>query len=221
MRKAFLPLIVVAAAMFAFAPVAINNVALESTMLLVQKIFYFHFATWMAMTAAIAVCGVASLLYLFKGSKAADWYGVASAELVVIFGLFGLFSGSLWGRKAWGVWWQWDARVTMATMIELVFLGYLMVRKYGGPGSEKLAAAMGIFGAATSPFVYKSVDWWRTIHPPTLVMKTLGDKFPGAWRVVWFCTGAFLVLTFLLLAARVRLEAMRSQLDDMYLAAED
>ena len=48
----------VAAAMFAYAPVAINNVAYQSTMLLVQKIFYFHFATWMAMTAAIAICGV-------------------------------------------------------------------------------------------------------------------------------------------------------------------
>jgi heme exporter protein C len=190
-------------------------------MLLVQKIFYFHFATWMALTAAIAVCGVASLISLFKRSAVADWYGVASAELVVIFGLFGLFSGSLWGRKAWGVWWQWDPRVTMATMLVLIFLGYLMVRKYGGPGSEKLAAAMGIFGAATAPFVYKATDWWRNIHPPTTVMRTLGDKFPAAWDLVLYCTGAFLLLVVLLLAARVRLEAMRAELDRMYLALED
>ena len=221
MKKLFVPLALVAAVMFAAAPVTIAEVDYESTMLLVQKIFYFHFATWMAMTLAITVCGVASLVYLFKGSKAADWYAVSSAELTVVFGLFGLWSGVLWGRKAWGVWWQWDARVTMATMIVLVFLGYLMVRKYGGPGSEKLAAAMGVFGAATSPFVYKATDWWRTIHPPTLVMRTLGEKFPGAWRVVWFCTAAFLLLTVLLLAARVRLEAMRSELDRMYLEAED
>jgi len=221
MKKIFLPLALVTAAMFAYAPFAINNVPLESTMLLVQKIFYFHFATWMALTAVIAVCGVSSLIYLFKGSRAADWYAVASAELVVVFGVFGLFSGSLWGRKAWGVWWQWDARVTMATMLVLVFLGYLMVRKYGGPGSEKLAAAMGIFGAATAPFVYKSVDWWRTIHPQTSVVRTLGDKFPAAWNLVLYCSAAFLLLAYLLLAARVRLEAMRSELDRMYLAAED
>ncbi len=221
MKKLFVPLAIVTAGMFVAAPVAIGMADYESTMLLVQKIFYFHFATWMAMTLAIAVCGVASLVYLFSGSKVADWYAVASSELVVIFGLFGLFSGSLWGRKAWGVWWQWDARVTMATMLVLVFLGYLLVRKYGGPGSEKLAAAMGIFGAATAPFVYKSVDWWRTIHPQTTVMKTLGDKWPGAWMLVWFCTLAFLCLTVLLLAARVRLEQMRSQLDDLYLATED
>ncbi len=221
MKKAFVLLVVVTALMFVAAPIMIAMADLESTMLLVQKIFYFHFATWMAMTTAIVVCGLASVVYLFKGSRVADWYAVASAELVVIFGIFGLFSGSLWGRKAWGVWWQWDARVTMATMIVLVFLGYLMVRKYGGPGSEKLAAAMGIFGAATSPFVYKSVDWWRTIHPQTTVMKTLGEKWPGAWLLVWFCTIAFLLLTVLMLTARVRLEQMRSELDRMYLAAED
>jgi len=221
MKKLFVPLAVIVAAMFVAAPVAIARADYESTMLLVQKIFYFHFATWMALTVAIGVCGVASLIYLFKGSKAADWYAAASAELCVIFGVFGLFSGSLWGRKAWGVWWQWDARVTMATMLVLVFLGYLMVRKYGGPGSEKLSAAMGIFGAATAPFVYKSVDWWRTIHPQTTVMKTLGDKWPGAWMLVWFCSLAFVLLTVLLLVTRVHLEAMRSRLDEMYLAAED
>jgi heme exporter protein C len=221
MKKAFAPLVILAAVMLAYAPVAIARVQLESTMLLVQKIFYFHFATWMALTAAIGVCGVASLIYLFKGSAVADWYAVASAELVVIFGLFGLFSGSLWGRKAWGVWWQWDPRVTMATMLVLVFLGYLMVRKYGGPGSEKLAAAMGIFGAATAPFVYKSTDWWRNIHPPTSVVRTLGDKFPAAWDLVLYCSAAFLLLFVLLLVARVRLEALRFELDRLYLAAEE
>src|SRR5262245_55015914 len=121
MKKLFVPLAIITGAMFAAAPILIGMADYESTMLLVQKIFYFHMATWMAMTAMIVVCGAASLLFLFKGSKAADWYAVASAELVVVFCLFGLFSGSLWGRKAWGVWWQWDARVTMATMLCLVF----------------------------------------------------------------------------------------------------
>ena len=52
-------------------------------------------------------------------------------------------------------------------------------------------------------------------------MKTLGDKWPGAWYLVLFCSVAFVLLTVLLLLVRVRLEAMRSRLDEMYLAAED
>ena len=126
MRKWFLALAVVDAAMFAYAPFAINAAPYESTMLLVQKIFYFHFATWMAVTAGLTVCGLASAWYLFKGSPIADRIGVASAELVVIFTLFGLVSGSLWARKAWGIWWDWEPRLTMAFMLELIFLGYIV-----------------------------------------------------------------------------------------------
>jgi len=218
MRKLFAPIVVLTALMFAYSPVAIANAPYESTMLLVQKIFYYHFPTWIALTFAVTICTIASAVYLFKGIPAADRLGFAAAEVTVVFGLFGLVSGSLWGRKAWGVWWQWDARLTMAFLLELIFFGYLLVRKYGGPGSDKLAAAMGIFGGATAPFVYKSVDWWRTIHPKTSVVQTL---VPEMWYVILFCTATFLLLCGLLLAARVRLETLRAELDERYLALED
>jgi heme exporter protein C len=221
MQKLFIPAAVLTAALFAYSPLAIANAPYESTMLLVQKIFYYHFATWMALTVTVTACFVASGIYLFKGHPWADRLGLASAELTVIFGMFGLVSGSLWGRKAWGVWWQWDARLTMAFLLELIFIGYLLVRKYGGPGSEKLAAAMGIFGGATAPFVYKSVDWWRTIHPKTSVMTSLGETSPEMWYVVWLCVFIFLLMAGLLLTLRMRLEALRGELDELYLAAED
>jgi heme exporter protein C len=218
MRKLFAPIVVLTAVMFAYSPVAIANAPYESTMLLVQKIFYYHFPTWIALTFAVTVCTIASAVYLFRGTPAADRLAFAAAEVTVVFGLFGLVSGSLWGRKAWGVWWQWDARLTMAFLLELIFFGYLLVRKYGGPGSDKLAAAMGIFGGATAPFVYKSVDWWRTIHPKTSVVQTL---VPEMWYVILFCTTTFLLLCVLLLAARMRLETLRAELDERYLALED
>jgi heme exporter protein C len=218
MRKLFAPVLVLTAAMFAYSPIAIANAPYESTMLLVQKIFYYHFPTWIALTAAVTVCTVSSAVFLFRGTAAADRLAYAAAEVTVVFGAFGLVSGSLWGRKAWGVWWQWDARLTMAFLLELIFFGYIIVRKYGGPGSEKLAAAMGIFGGATAPFVYKSVDWWRTIHPKTSVVQTL---VPEMWYVILFCTVTFLLLCGLLLAARVRLETLRAELDERYLALED
>ena len=218
MKKLFLPLALVTAAMFAYAPIAIGKVPLESTMLLVQKIFYFHFATWMALTAVIAVCGVASLIYLFQGSKVADAYAVASAELVVVFGLFGLFSGSLWGRKAWGVWWQWDAKLTIALLLEMTFISGILVRKYGGPGSDKLAAAVGIFGLAVTPFVYEAVNIWRTIHPLTSVVPTLG---PAMAIPFWYCVTAYFLLLSVLLMLRVNLGKRQAALDELYLAYED
>src|SRR5215475_14300404 len=132
MRKAFLPLLAIATIMFAAAPIVIAATPYDSTLLLVQKIFYFHVSSWVALTCSITVCGVGSALYLFRNSAAGDKFGVAGAELTTLFGACGLVSGSLWARKSWGVWWQWDARLTMALMLELIFFGYLLVRKYGG-----------------------------------------------------------------------------------------
>lgn len=223
MKKVFLPLALVTAAMFAYAPFMINAAPYQSTMLLIQKIFYFHVGSWIALSWGLTVCAVGSLLYLFKGNLAGDRYAVAGAELTALFGAFGLLSGMLWARKAWGIWWEWDARLTMALMLELIFLGYMLVRKFGGPGAEKLAAGMGIFGAATAPFIYKSVDWWRTIHPKTSVIRSLDspDSSPAMAHVLYFCMIAFSLLFFVLLALRVRLEEQKAMLDKLYLEEED
>jgi heme exporter protein C len=218
MRRLFTPILLITTLMFALAPVVIANALFESTMGLVQKIFYFHVPSWFAMFTAVFVCGIASAVYLFKGRQAADRIAVSAAEIAVLFGALGLVTGPLWGRKAWGVWWQWEARLTMAFLLELIFMAYLLVRKYGGPGSEKLAAAMALFGMANVPFVYVSVNIWRTLHPMTTVVPTLGPGMRGAF---WFCVAAFMLLFAVLLTLRVRLQEQRAILDELYLAEED
>jgi len=221
MKKMFAPLLVIVAAMFAAAPIMIAQAPFESTMGLIQKIFYYHVPSWMAMYSAIVVCGVASAIYLFKGRADVDCYAVSAAELAVLFGLMGLVTGPLWGRKAWGVWWQWDARLTSALLLELIFVAYLMVRKFGGPGSEKLAAATALFGTATAPFVYKSVDIWRTVHPKTSVVPLLASSMPGAGRPFALSSIAFILLFVVLLTLRVKLARQQNTLDNLYLAQED
>ena len=215
MRKIFTPLAILAGAMFAYAPLMIANAPPESTMGLVQKIFYFHVPSWFAMFTAVFVCGIGSAMFLFRGDRAADRVAVAAAEIAVVFGLIGLVTGPLWGRKAWGVWWQWDAHLTMALLVELILIGYLIVRRYGGPGSDKLAAAMAIFGMANVPFVYVSANLWRTVHPTTNVVPTLVAGMRGPF---WFCVAAFMLLFALLMTARVHLERQRAELDRLFLS---
>jgi heme exporter protein C len=218
MTRFFTPLTILIAAMFVVAPVLVVGAPYESSMGLVQKIFYFHFPSWMAMVAATAVCGVASARVLFMGRKDADATALAAAELVVVFGLIGLITGPLWGRKAWGVWWSWDARGTSALVLWLVFVSYLLLRRFGGPGSDRLSAAVGLFGMFNAPFVYWSVNLWRTLHPKTSVVPSL----PVAMGVpLWFSTVAFLGLFMLLLAMRTRLERRRAELDSLHLALDD
>lgn len=218
MTKLFGPLVVLLAAMFAYAPLLIVGAPYESTMGLVQKIFYFHFPSWMAMFLAVFVSGAASVVFLATRRKGADAIAVAAAELVVAFGLIGLLTGPLWGIKAWGVWWSWDARGTSALVLWLIFTSYLLLRRFGGPGSERLAAAVSLFGMFNVPFVYWSVNLWRTLHPKTTVVSSLPVSMGAP---LWFCVAAFLGLAAALMAIRVRLEHRRAELDALYLALED
>ena len=222
MRKVFAPLAGMTAIVLAYAIWLIANAPYESSMLLIQKIFYFHVASWAAMYCAIGVCCVASVWSLFKTSAAADRWGVAAAELVVLFGLNGLISGPLWARKAWGFWWTWEPRLTISFLMWLIFVSYLLVRRFGGPGAEKLAAAVGIFGTAVSPFVYVSVDIWRTIHPKTSVVPDMVMNWSKGFAAPLMVSAlAFVLLFVLLMMLRVGLAERQAALDALYLAHED
>jgi heme exporter protein C len=95
---------------------------------------------------------------------------------------------------------------------------YLILRRYGGPGSDKLAAGVALFGAANVPFIYISVNYWRTIHPPTTVV----PRLPVDMGVpLWFCVFAFLLLFMLLMTMRLRLEVARARLDALYVAHDE
>jgi len=202
-----------AGAMFAVAPWIIDAAPYEATMGLVYKIYFFHMpSAWMFLLAAI-VAGVASARFLFGKRQASDATAVAAAELAVLFGLLALVTGPLWARKAWGVWWVWDARLTSSLMTFLIFVAYLILRRFGGPGSEKLAAGLAVFGMANVPFIYVSVNVWRTLHPKTSVVPTLPVEMG---RPLWFCVTAFLLLFLALLSLRAQLERQRWRIDGLY-----
>jgi heme exporter protein C len=214
MRKLFAPLLAVVALIFITAPVIIARVRFESTMGLVQKIFYFHMPTAMLMLLSAIFCGIVSAAFLATKRKAFDHLAVAAAELTVLYGAIALVTGPLWARKAWGVWWVWDARLTMSLLMWMIFVSYLLLRKYGGPGSEKLAAGLAVFGMANAPFVYISVNVWRTMHPKTSVVPKLPVDFAAA---LWWAFAGFLLLYIVLLTVRARLEEQRGMVDHLYL----
>lgn len=218
MPKWFTPIAIVCALMFAVAPILIAAAPYEATMGLVQKIFYIHLpSAWIFLIGAI-VCGIASARYLFGGNPRHDRLAFAAAELVVLFGLITLITGPLWARRSWGTWWVWDARVTSSLVGWMIAWAYLLLRKYGGPGSDKLAAGVALFGMANVPFIYISVNYWRTIHPATTVVPTLPTSFGVP---LWFSFTAFVLLFVLLLRMRVRLEEQRARLDTLYLSMDE
>jgi heme exporter protein C len=218
MPKWFMPVAFVSGAMLAISPLVIASADYESTMGLVQKIFYYHMpSAWMFLVAAI-VCGVSSIRFLATGDPRHDRTAHAAGELVVMFGLITLVTGPLWARKAWGTFWVWDARTTSSLVSWMIAWAYLILRRYGGPGSEKLAAALALFGMANVPFIYISVNYWRTIHPATSVVPKLPFTmgFP-----LWFCVVTFVLLFMVLLKLRVRVEEQQARVDALYLSLDD
>ena len=208
----------VAAAMFAAAPFLIDAAPYESTMGLIQRIFYFHVPAAMVMFVSAFVCGISSVRFLAKRTPGSDATARAAAELVVVFGLIVLVTGPIWARKAWGVWWEWDAKLTSALVLWLIFVSYLLLRRFAGPGSEMLAAAVGVFGMVNVPFVYWSVNLWRSIHPTTTVIPSL---IPEMRLPFYWCVVAFQVLYVALLLVRLRLERSRMALEAIYAEIED
>src|SRR5436305_10545583 len=206
--------VVLAAAGFVFIPQLILSAPLEPVMGVVQKIFYFHVPCAIMLFASTFVCAAGSIAFLFKGSERGDRLALAAAELSVLFGICVLTSGPLWGRKAWGVWWQWDARLTSSLLLFLMMVGYLIARRYGGPAGRKLSAALALFAAIDVPLVYKSVDIWRTVHPRTTVVPTLDARMRPAF---WSSFALMILVWSLLLAVRLRLERGRADLAALHL----
>lgn len=211
-------LLVVSGLMLAASPFVIDTAPYEATMGLVQRIFYYHLPLAMTMMLAAIVCGIASAVFLFRRTERADHIAVAAAEMAVVFGILTMITGPLWARKSWGVWWAWDARITSTFIMWLVFGSYLLLRRFGGAGSEVLAAAVGFFGMMLVPFIYWSVEMWRTLHPTTNVLPSL----PTSMGIpLYFCWIALTLLFVALMSVRIRLERSRVLLERAYRAVED
>ena len=214
----FRSLLIVVMVMFAIAPWLVAQAPYESTMGLVQKIFYFHVPAAITMLLSAIVCGVASLRFLITRDKRSDFTALAAAELVLVFGTIVLATGPLWARKAWGVYWQWDVRLTSTLVGWMMAAAYMLLRRFGGPGSDRLAAGVALFGMVNVPFIYWSVNFWRTLHPKTTVVPSLVPSMRPAFYSCWLM---FTLLYILLLNARRRLEAQRAMLDELYLAQDE
>jgi heme exporter protein C len=214
----FLAALVAAAAGFLIVPPLILGAPIEPVMGFVQKIFYFHVPCAIMLFLSTFVCAGGSVAFLFKGSERGDRLAVSAAELSVLYGVCVLVSGPLWGRKAWGVWWQWDARLTSSLLLVLMMVAYLIARRYAGPAGRKLSAALALFAAIDVPLVYKSVDIWRTVHPRTTVVPTLDRRMMPAF---WSAFALMTLVWALLLTLRVRLEKSRAMLSALHLDADD
>lgn len=167
-----------------------------------QKIFYFHVPHAIWQFGAVGVSGIASLLFLRTRKAVYDDVASAATDVAVAFGAVVLITGSIWGKAAWGVWWNWEPRLTMSLLLWLVLVGYVLVRKFAGPSADRVAAGMAIFGMVGVPFIYKMVG--QDSHPASGsngVVATLGPGMRGAF---WLAFVGFFCWFIALLLSRLQ-----------------
>ncbi len=190
----------------------------EMTMGEVQRIFYIHVpAAWTALLGFIIIF-VSSIVYLWKRSQFADELASSTAEVGFIFCTSVLVTGPLWAKPAWGIWWTWDARLTLTFLLWLLYVAYLMLRNYLiNPGrAANLCAVVGVIGFVDVIIDYMAIRWWRTQHPQPVIgggpNSGLDPRMLATLLVSWV---AFVFLFFLLLRVRLGLAQMRRELGDI------
>jgi heme exporter protein C len=178
------------------------------------RIIYYHVPSASVAFVFFAVSLAGSIGYLASRrehhdrAQIFDAWALAGAEVGVVFCTVVLTTGPIWGRRAWGIWWTWDARLTTTLVLWLIYMSYLLLRRFAaGPQMQTLAAVLGIFGALDVPIVYMSNRWWRTQHPAPVFGGTEGSGMawsmvkPLLWNMLaWFAWGV------LILALRYRVE---------------
>lgn len=190
---------------FAVAPV-------EKQMGVVQKIFYFHVPSAYAMYLGFVVSAVGSAMYLAKRSPRWDAIGVAGAEVGMLFCVIVLLTGPLWARKAWGVWWTWDPRLTTTLLAGMIFAAYLALRSMGGAGEveKRFASGLALFGIVDLPLIHYSVQRWRGVHPTVITGKGGGLESEMYWALGTSFV-AFTGLAILLIWSRASVERQREE----------
>lgn len=176
---------------------------------MVQKIFYWHVASAFTSFTAFVVAGIFALLYLIKRNPHFDTWELALVEVGFLFCTIVLFTGPIWAKPMWGVWWTWEPRLTSTLFMWLIFISYFILRgSFTNPDKKRIyCAVLAIFGCLDIPIIIAAVKLWRGVHPVVLNKKT---NLPGT---MWI-TFIFTLVTVLLLAAlfttiRVSLEKKR------------
>jgi heme exporter protein C len=205
------------AILLAFAGYAALFIApTERTMGVIQRIFYFHMPSAFAGFVAFFINMFASIAYLRGRNLKWDRLAVSAAEIGLAFFTVVLVTGPIWARPVWGVWWEWDARLTSSFILWVLYISYLLLRTLVEETERRavLSAVFGIFAAFDIPLVYFSIWLFRTQHPQPVIGD--GGSLDGRMlNVLLICFAALLGVMILLIRQRVRLETLRHSVEEL------
>jgi heme exporter protein C len=166
-------------------------------------------------TTALILAGLYFFIGKYFPGQNLDVLAVTAAEVGVVFCTIVLVTGPIWARPVWGIWWApGDIRLTSTLVLWLIYVSYLVLRRFSDSGqTQKLAAVLAVFGALDVPLVYFSIWFFRTQHPQPVIGGG-GSIDPRMLHVLLISWMAFLCFAFLVSWSRFQLEKLRREVDE-------
>ena len=181
----------------------------------VQRLLYVHLPSALASYLSFGITAICSALFLITRDFKWDAGAQAAALVGLIFTALTLITGALWGRPIWGVYWQWDPRITTTLILFLIFAAYLVARKSSELDNERIArfcSVYAIIGFLDVPLIHMSVRWWRTLHPQPIVSR-LDPALPTEMLfVTLFSVAAVLLVAVWFIVLGVEIELLSQRL---------
>lgn len=158
------------------------------------RIIYIHVPAAVVALVAYYVMAIAGAISLIWRMKMADIAMRATAPIGAALTFLALVTGSIWGKPTWGTWWVWDARITSMLILLFLYLGVIaLYEAYENKAlAAKACAVLSLVGTVNIPIIYKSVDWWYSLHQPASIKFTGGSTidpsmlYPLLWMIVAF-----------------------------------
>ncbi len=141
------------------------------------RIIYIHVPAAVVALAGYYVMAIAGAVNLIWKMKMADVAMKSAAPVGAALTFVALVTGAIWGKPTWGTWWVWDARITSMLILLFLYLGVIALYEAfdNKEAAGKACAVLCLVGMVNIPIIYKSVDWWYSLHQPASI-KFSGDS---------------------------------------------
>ena len=158
------------------------------------RIIYIHVPAAVVALAGYYIMALAGAVSLIWKMKIADIAMKACAPIGAAFTFVALVTGAIWGKPTWGTWWVWDARITSMLVLLFLYLGVVALYEAfdNKEAASKACAVLSLVGMVNIPIIYKSVDWWYSLHQPASIKMTGGSSidtsmlYPLFWMIASF-----------------------------------
>ncbi len=178
------------------------------------RIIYIHVPTAVVSMAGYYVMAISGAIGLIWRMKLSFWVMKSAAPIGAMLTFLALLTGAVWGKPTWGAYWVWDARITSMLILLFLYLGVMALQAsyQNTDAANKTCAILSLVGMVNIPIIYKSVDWWFTLHQPaTLKLTEKSSIAPEmAYPLILMIFAVYAFYAFLLLA-QTRIEVLRRE----------